>query len=153
MDGYQHTDTVTHRSQLYHYTIERQARPDLPTVQDEQGVTYIDNAVTLTLSREGASPFFQRTYTKQSFAALLSSEFQKNGILAGFVYLRPVSQGLLFAATVCYPQRDSDFYEPFLVTISPEGVATVTKGNARDIEEPAHTDGMTDGGVTDADGV
>jgi hypothetical protein len=56
----------------------------------------------------------------------------KNGILDGFRFFRVDDGKLVFSLCVSYP--DSDLSSPFLLTIGPDGSATITKDELMDVE-------------------
>lgn len=111
------------------YTSEVTRRPDesLPIVTDTQGDKYLDNRITLRLSAAGRM-VVERVFTKESFASVVEPSFMKHAILEGLVYDRTTAQGIVYAASVAYPQ--SDLYIPIRLTVSAEGGISITKEEA-----------------------
>lgn len=112
----------------YRVTIHRQANDSLPKVQDELGQKFIDNEVTITVSRADGSIFFERTFTKSSFSACLDDDYRKTGILDGLVFDKASGNTLEFAGSVSHPQTDE--YIPIRMVLDRMGSVT-TK---RDVE-------------------
>ena len=108
----------TFRGGDYTAVVHRYADAGLPRVKSEMGDVYTDNKIELTITRGGA-PFFSKTFTKQDFVSVADAAFMKNSILEWMVYNRTSSQGILFAASICYPQ--TDLYLPISITIGADG--------------------------------
>lgn len=130
MRTYDYSDSLQIGSRLYTYHIHREACDSLPKVTDDAGYVFADNIYRLTILKDG-HPFFNRRFTKSSFAHLLSADFLRQGILDGFMC--DTSQpGLRFAVSVSYPQ--SDMYQPFLLTIDEQGGMSIVPDTRSDIE-------------------
>ena len=125
-------DTMTYRSQLYGYRVERRADLTLPKVKDEDGVSFSDNSISLYVMREGKS-VFRKTYTKEALAAYIPSDFMKKGVLEGLVFYKTDASGMLFIASVCYPQ--TDLYAPVLITISADGGVKYAYAGGMNLDE------------------
>ena len=94
---------------------------------------YKDNTIRLTLRRNG-SVYFDKTFTKATFAQSIDKDFYNNAILDGIRFLRvEPGQGLIFSFAVSYP--DSDMSVPFLMTISDAGAFSFIKDENLDHEE------------------
>lgn len=128
MDKYSDTNTISWLGAKYTYDIRRTPCDSLPEVKDEDGQTYIDNSVTLTISRSDGSVFLEKTFTKNTFSSTLTSNMNKNGILDGFIFHKVDGNALLFAASVSYPQSDESI--PIIMRVSRMGDISV----ARDTE-------------------
>lgn len=116
--------SITYKGGEYKSFIHRIPSDSLPRVKDEQGNVFVDNKITLRLTR-GNQKVFSRTFTKQSFSSLLSGEFMKNAILEGMVFDKTTPQGFVYAVSVSYPQ--TDLYIPLSVTIAPDGKMSMAK--------------------------
>ena len=101
-------------------------RPDdsLPVVINEQGDKFVDNSITLRITSGGKS-IVDKVFTKESFASLVDAKFMKHSILEGLVYDKTTPQGIVYAASVCYPQ--SDLYIPLSITVSADGKISLAK--------------------------
>ena len=132
MKVYDLTDSVKMGSNLFVYTIHREADDSLKAVIDENGDKYVDNYYDLTILRNGAN-FFSRRFTKLSFGSQLDENFRKNGILDGFRFMSAKEGKLTFGVCVSFPE--SDMSEPFVLTIGPDGNFTLEPDTAPDIEE------------------
>lgn len=128
MDKYSDTNTISWLGAKYTYDIRRTPCDSLPEVKDEDGQTYVDNSVTLTISRSDGSVFLEKTFTKNTFSSTLTSNMNKNGILDGFIFHKVDGDALLFAASVSYPQSDESI--PIIMRVSRMGDISV----ARDTE-------------------
>lgn len=123
MTVYNYADTVSIGSHSYAYVIHREAVDSLPTVKDEDGIVYADNAYRLTISRDG-QPLLDRHFTKRSFASYISAEMKQKGILDGMMQDASLP-GLAFAVSVSLPQ--SDMVEPLLLTVDASGGISIER--------------------------
>ena len=64
-------------------------------------------------------------FSKESFASLVDARFLKYAILEGLVYDKTTPQGIIYAASICYPQ--SDLYVPLRLTVSADGKISMAK--------------------------
>lgn len=115
---------VKHGNATYHFTIVRQPDESLDRVKSENGDMFVDNEITLTVSKDGKQ-LFKEKFTKQSFVNITGSSFLKKSVLEGMVFDRTTPQGLVFATSVCYPQTDLFF--PISVTIAANGKMSMAK--------------------------
>lgn len=107
----------------------------LPRVKDEEGNEYVDNRITLRITSEGKT-LVDRSFTKDNFASVVEPRFLQHSIFEGLVYDTVTSQGVVFAASVSYPQ--SDLYVPIRLTL--------TSGGHIAMETEDLLDTYTDGG-------
>ena len=68
---------------------------------------------------------FNMTFTKKNFSSIVSDDFLSKSILEGMVYNKTTPQGIVYAASVCYPQ--TDLYVPISITITADGKMTMEK--------------------------
>lgn len=108
----------------YHSFISRTPDEDLPLVKNEMGNTFVDNKIQLRLTR-GNEQVFNMTFTKKNFSSIVSDDFLSKSILEGMVYNKTTPQGIVYAASVCYPQ--TDLYVPISITITADGKMTMEK--------------------------
>ena len=123
MQGFSDERDVQWIGKKYHVSINRQPNDSLPMVKDEIGQKFVDNAVVLTVSRTDGSVFYSRTFTKRDFAHYLDADYNKTGILAGFVFSKTDGDWLEFAASVNHPQTDE--YIPLVVRLSRVSEVTI----------------------------
>lgn len=109
---------IKFRGKDYHSYISRTPDESLPHVSNEMGDTYVDNKIVLRLTR-GGETIFNKTFTKNDFAAVVDEKFLSKSILEGLVYDKTSPNGIVYAASVCYPQ--TDLYVPLSITISADG--------------------------------
>lgn len=114
----------------YHLTLHRQPADSLAMVKDEQGQQYVDNEITVVVSRADGSVFFNRKFTKEFFAAHLDDDYRNTGILEGFVFDRADGDDLVFAASVSHPQTDE--YIPLVVRLTRMGELSVKRDTELD---------------------
>lgn len=95
--------------------IHRTPDDSLALVKDETGQPYVDNTISLVITRQDGSTFFRHRFTKASFDSCLDDDYRKTGILEGLVFDRVDGQTLRFAASVSHPGTDE--YIPIVVTI------------------------------------
>ncbi|AVM53905.1 DUF4738 domain-containing protein [Bacteroides zoogleoformans] len=114
----------TYKGKEYQSSVLRHPDETLPIVKNEQGEKFVDNRITLRISCEGKL-LVDKVFTKESFASLIDAEFIRNSILEGLVYDRTTPEGMIYAASVCYPQ--SDLYIPIRLLITTGGKISMTK--------------------------
>ncbi|MEG0887965.1 MULTISPECIES: DUF4738 domain-containing protein [Bacteroides] len=115
---------ITFKGKEYHSVISRTPDEELPLVTSEMGDTYVDNKIQLRLTRNN-DVVVSTTFTKSNFSAYVSAEFLSKSILEGIVYDKTTPQGMVFAASICYPQ--TDLYIPLSITISADGKMSIEK--------------------------
>lgn len=120
---------VTFQGKVYHSIVVRRPDESLPKVMNEQGDKFVDNRVTLTLTCDGKT-VLHRTFTKESFASLVDAKFMKFALLEGLVLDEPSGRGIVYAASVGYPQ--SDLYVPLRLTVTADGKLTMSKAELMD---------------------
>lgn len=129
---------VTSRFQFagktYEAQVFRTADETLPKVKDEQGNEYVDNRITLRITTQGHTTI-ERIFAKQSFSSVVPDNFMQHAILEGLVYDTITAYGMVFAASVSYPQ--SDLYIPIRLTLTIDGqVSMKTEDLLGGYEEP-----------------
>lgn len=128
---------ITFKGKEYTSQVYRTPDESLPLVKNESGDTYVDNSITLRLTR-GSEMVFSKTFTKSDFASLVGSDFLSKSLLEGIVYNKTTPQGIMFAASVCYPQ--SDLFIPIAITITADGHMSMVKDEQ--MEEIYETDSI-----------
>ena len=108
----------------YHSMVSRTPDESLPHVTNEMGDTYIDNKIVLRLTR-GNEKVFDKTFTKNDFSSVVDAGFLSKSVLEGIVYDKTTPQGIVYAASVCYPQ--TDLYMPLSITITTDGKMSIQK--------------------------
>lgn len=115
---------ISYKGKKYLSMVSRMPDEELPHVSNEMGDVYVDNKITLSLTREGQK-VFEKTFTKNDFVAVVDSDFLAKSVLEGIVFDKTTPQGFVYAASVCYPQ--TDLYVPMSITISPDGRMSIAK--------------------------
>lgn len=103
--------SFTYKGKEYQSSVVRRPDESLPIVKNEQGEKFVDNRITLHITCGG----------KQ----VVDAKFMKYSILEGLVYDKTTPQGIIYAASVCYPQ--SDLYVPIRLTITADGKISMAK--------------------------
>lgn len=116
--------TITLKGEQYLSHVKRMPSDSLPRVKSGTGDVFIDNTITLRITR-GGTRIFNKTFTKQSFSSLISADFLKHAILEGMVFDKTSTGGFVYAASVTYPQ--TDLYFPISITIAPDGKMSMVK--------------------------
>lgn len=108
----------------YHSLVSRTPDESLPHVSNEMGDTYVDNKIVLRLTR-GSETVLNKTFTKNDFSSVVDADFLSKSVLEGIVYDKTTAQGIVYAASVCYPQ--TDLYVPLSITVGADGKMTIKK--------------------------
>ena len=125
--------TFTYKGKEYRSSVVRQPDESLPVVTDEQGGKFIDNRITLRIM-SGGKQVVDKVFTKESFASLVDARFMKYAILEGLVFDQTTPGGMIYAASVCYPQ--SDLYVPIRLTITADGNISMAKEELMEDYQP-----------------
>ncbi len=129
--------TFTFKGKEYTSHVSRTPDESLPLVKNDQGDTFVDNTISLRLQR-GGETVYSKTFTKSDFATLIGSDFLSKSILEGIVYNKTTPQGIVYAASVCYPQ--SDLFIPISITITADGHMSMVKDEQ--LEDVYETDSI-----------
>lgn len=116
--------SFTFKGKEYQSRVFRRPDDNLPVVTNEQGDKFIDNRITLRITTGGKS-VVDKEFTKESFASLVDARFLKHSILEGVVYDKNTPKGMVYAASICYPQ--TDLYIPLSITVSADGKISLAK--------------------------
>lgn len=108
----------------YHSMVSRTPDESLPHVTNDMGDTYLDNKIVLRLTC-GNEKVFDKTFTKNDFSSVVDAGFLSKSVLEGIVYDKTTPQGIVYAASVCYPQ--TDLYMPLSITITADGKMSIQK--------------------------
>lgn len=120
----------------YHSLVSRTPDESLPHVSNEMGDTYVDNKILLRLTR-GKESVLNKTFTKNDFSSVVDERFLSKSVLEGIVFDKTTPQGIVYAASVCYPQ--TDLYVPLSITVSADGKMSIKKVDIleEDLEQEA----------------
>ena len=112
------------REETYHSLVSRTPDESLPHVSNEMGDTYVDNKIVLRITR-GSENVLNKTFTKNDFSSVVDAKFLSKSILEGIVYDKTTPEGIVYAASVCYPQ--TDLYVPLSITVTADGKMSIKK--------------------------
>lgn len=129
--------TFTYRGKDYQSKVVRRPDDHLPIVTNEGGEKFVDNSISLRLT-SGGKTIVDKVFTKGDFASLVDAKYMKQFILEGLVYDKTTPKGIVYAASICYPQ--TDLYIPLSLTITPDGKITMMKEEL--LEDLHPTDSM-----------
>lgn len=116
--------TFNYKGKEYQSSVVRRPDDNLPIVENGQGEAFVDNRITLRLV-SGGKVVVDKEFTKESFSSMIDEKFMRYAILEGLVYDQTTSQGIIYAASVCYPQ--SDLYVPIRLTITGDGKVSMAR--------------------------
>ncbi len=115
------------------YTVESRFMADTSLPLTSDGVNkYYDNLIRVRIIRADGSEFFNRTFKKTDFQSYVDDYYYKKGALLGIVYVKTVSNALVFAASVGNPDKSSDEYVPLVLKINNFGAVTISKDSQLD---------------------
>lgn len=117
-------ETISYKGKTYTSTIVRLPDETLPLVKNEEGTRFADNRVFFRL-KCGGKTIVDEAYTKESFSSLVNAQLLRSALLEGIVFDKTTDEGLLFAASVGYP--DSDLYQPIRLVVTPAGKVSMLK--------------------------
>lgn len=115
---------IKFKGKEYHSLVSRTPDESLPHVTNEMGDTYVDNKIVLRLTR-GDATVVNKTFTKNDFASVVDAKFLSKSVLEGIVFDKTAPEGIVYAASVCYPQ--TDLYVPLSITITADGKMSIKK--------------------------
>lgn len=111
---------VVYKGKTYHTVIKRESDESLPHVMSEMGDEYLDNSILLNITC-GGKTVLNRFFTKKDFEPYVDTHSMavEKTILEGLVFDKVTSSGIIFAASVSYPQ--TDLYCPLSLTVTADG--------------------------------
>lgn len=133
MGDYEFVDSLKENGHRYEYKIERVADDSLGVVTDEEGYRTADNAITLTIKRDGAQMFSKR-YTRRAFKIGISDEDFKQYVLMNMVYDRMTTSGMQFLVSLGVGSAD-DMFVQFSLTVGADGSTNIVSREVFDDEE------------------
>lgn len=117
----------------YTVMIVRTPIDSLAMVTNEYGQEFVDNAIHLTITRTDGSTFFNRTFTKSSFASSISEDYRRDGLLTNIRFYEADNNTLTFIACVNYPQAMDDEAAILELTIDREGGYSARRNDSYDM--------------------
>ncbi|KAA6345736.1 hypothetical protein EZS27_006724 [termite gut metagenome] len=141
LEAFQDAQSISLNNIEYNSYITRTPGDSLPRVTDKDGNVYIDNEITLRITRENNIQIFNRTFTKNSFVSFVSSEFLQEAILERIVYNKTSTDGIEYAVSLCYPQ--TDLYMPIFIIIDSYGNMTLQTEETTEEDEHENTASQT----------
>lgn len=117
------TDSCTYNGHRYSYTIDRQASDSLGIITDADGFRTVNNSISLSVRRDGAS-IFSHTYTRGAFKIGVSDSDFAHYVLMNMVFDCMTPVGPRFAVTIGVGSAD-DNYVQFALTVAPDGTTNI----------------------------
>lgn len=104
MDSITDSQQVAWMGSAYSVTVKRVPMESLPMVSNDYGQKYVDNSVTIVIRRPDGSEFYNQTFTKSAFNALLDADYRKNGLLANIRFEKTDGQCMEFSVSMAHVQ-------------------------------------------------
>jgi hypothetical protein len=123
MQDYADTKNVDWMGGKYEVAISRQSSGSLPMVTDDDGQKYVDNRISLKISRQDGSVFYEKEWTKDDSASYLDESYKKGGILEAMIFDHVQGTEMRFAVSVCKPESGDEFIPLVLTVNSTKGIA------------------------------
>ncbi len=121
----------------YVVTLSREPATAKAHLVDERGQEYVDNRITLSVTRSDGSVFLKKEFSKESFASYLNDDFRKNGSLETIAFHEIDNDQLKFGVVVSRPDND-DLFIPLDMWIDRHGGIAIKQGKLFD--EITHED-------------
>ena len=118
---------ITCRGKKFQLSVERTPDDKLPQLKRDMGL-FMDNCIQVKITRENGTSLFEKTFTKNDFAAYLPEKYLKRSILEGLVFddvRTEEKKEITLAASVSYPM--TDLYIPFVLVVSQDGKLSISK--------------------------
>ena len=118
---------ITCKGKKFQLSVERTPDDKLPHVKSDMGL-FVDNSIKVKITRENGTALFEKTFTKNDFAAHLPAKYLKRSVLEGLVFddvRTNENKELTLAASVSYPM--TDLYIPFILVVSQDGRLSISK--------------------------
>ena len=122
----------------YQVNIERAAAPSLPMVKDANGQEYVDNTVTISVTRADNSVFFKQQFGKASFEKWADDEYRENAILEDITFFEIGADELSFIASLNFPHSGDDEALELLLELDRMGnvnIAPFTYDDREDLKQ------------------
>ena len=132
IQNYHNTSTQNWGGNTYSITVTRTVDRSLPVTEDENGQKYYDNKINLLVKRSDGSVFLEKIFSKSDFSEYITGDYGKKGALLGVVFDKIDGGNLKFGASIGSPDKTSDEYIPFVVTISRSGSVSISKDTQMD---------------------
>jgi hypothetical protein len=115
------------KGKKFQLAVERTPDDKLPHVKSDMGL-FVDNSIQVKITRDNGTTLFDKTFTKNDFAAYLPEKYLKRSVLEGLVFddVRSAEKKeIVLAASVSYPM--TDLYIPFVLVVSQDGKLSISK--------------------------
>ena len=115
------------KGKTFQLSVERTPDDKLPQVKSDMGL-FVDNTIRVKITRGDGSALFEKSFTKNDFAAYLPEKYLKRSVLEGLVFddvRTEEKKEITLAASVSYPM--TDLYIPFVLVVSQDGRLSISK--------------------------
>lgn len=131
MQEYRQEQTVDWNGRSYRVAVVRTPVDSLPMVQDEVGQKYVDNRISLTITRQDQTVLLSKQFTKASFHSYLNDDYRQKGVLEAMVFDEVDDGELEFAVSVAHPQSE-DEYIPLKLSVRADGGISIKRDSDLD---------------------
>jgi len=117
---------ITCKGKKYQLSVVREPSNELPHVKSDMGL-FVDNKISVKILRENGTKLLEKVFTKNDFAAYLTTEYLSHSVLEGVVFddeKTGEKNVLTLVASVSYPM--TDLYTPFTIVVSDAGKITIS---------------------------
>lgn len=118
----------------YKYVLQRNVDTELPEVVNN-GETYKDNSVTLTVNRSDGTVFYTNTFAKSSFTGLLSNDMKAHGVLLSIAYDHCDADNMYFVASIGSPDETNEDFTLIQLILNRMGTTSVATYKPDDMPE------------------
>lgn len=118
---------IANKGKKFQLTVERTPDEKLPHVKSDMGL-FMDNSIKVKIVRENGTTLFEKTFTKNDFAAYLPEKYLNRSVLEGLVFddvRTEEKKEITLAASVSYPM--TDLYIPFILVVGQNGSLSIAK--------------------------
>lgn len=123
MQEHVQTDEFSFAGGTMKSVIVSRADDSIAIVKDAAGQEYVDNRVTVSVTRTNGEVFFKRSFTKADFNAYLTEAIRKEGVLEGITFFNVVEDTAFFGACVSIPQTDE--FIPLMITLTKDAKISI----------------------------
>jgi len=147
MQGYERTETVDWDGADFKVTVKRVVDEGAEQFTDDNGDKCYENKVVLTVLRSDGTEFFNREFTKTSFASCVDNGYLSKSTVLGIAFDRTEGGNMFFVASVGCPDQLSDDFIPIKLILSKSGTLTMEKGQDIDTTNNPNSDADEEEGV------
>lgn len=119
---------------VYTVVTSRVAADSLSVLKDETGQEYVDNYVSVIVSRSDSTIFWKKKFTKESFSAYIDDDFRKNSYLENIIFHSVENNCLKFGVAISRPGSEDEFV-PLDMFIDRQQGLRIAQGHLFDVSD------------------